>query len=198
MTKPRVLICGDSFAADWSRARPPYPGWPTILGQTLQVTNVGQAGCSEYKIWLQITKQNIRRYDHVIIAHTSPYRIAIDTHPDHHHDPLHSHCDLIYTDVAASHNPELACARDFFERFYRMDYARFVHELIIRREIEWLQQHGAQSVLHVSGLHGEFMPAGTCDMDFSEWFARHRGQCNHLNQSANQDVAQRILAWLER
>ncbi len=47
MTKSKLLIAGDSFAADWLSGE---SGWPNLLANEYDVTNVAQAVCSEYKI----------------------------------------------------------------------------------------------------------------------------------------------------
>ena len=49
----KILICGDSFAADWT-VKYPGQGWPNMLAEIHEVTNLAQAGCSEYKILKQL------------------------------------------------------------------------------------------------------------------------------------------------
>jgi len=46
----KILICGDSFAADWT-VKYPGQGWPNMLAQQHEIVNLAQAGCSEYKIF---------------------------------------------------------------------------------------------------------------------------------------------------
>ena len=48
----RILIAGDSFAAEW----PGNNGWVKLLSQKFSVTNVAQAGVGEYKILKQLKK----------------------------------------------------------------------------------------------------------------------------------------------
>ena len=46
----RILIAGDSFAAEW----PGTHGWSKMLAEHHDVKNVAQAGVSEYKILKQL------------------------------------------------------------------------------------------------------------------------------------------------
>ena len=63
------------------------------------VTNVSQAGVSEYKILKQVEDHLYSNdFDLVIVCHTSPYRVHTPEHPVH-NSGLHKDCDLIYSDV---------------------------------------------------------------------------------------------------
>ena len=53
----KILICGDSFAADWT-IKYPGQGWPNMLSQQYEIVNLAQAGCSEYKILKQLEFTN--------------------------------------------------------------------------------------------------------------------------------------------
>ena len=54
-----LLIIGDSFAADWSVKYADKKGWPNFLAEKYSVTNLAQAGCSEYKIKKQLDSVNL-------------------------------------------------------------------------------------------------------------------------------------------
>ena len=51
----KLLVAGDSFAAEW----PGNSGWVKLLAQEHPVTNVAQAGVSEYKILKQVQNENL-------------------------------------------------------------------------------------------------------------------------------------------
>jgi hypothetical protein len=91
----KILIAGDSFAADW-KIKYNGNGWVNMLSEDYEVTNIAQAGVSEYKIYQQLIKHDTTKYDKIIISHTSAYRIPVVKHPIHSKDILHSNCDLIY------------------------------------------------------------------------------------------------------
>ena len=96
-----ILIIGDSFAADWSTKYKDYLGWPNLLAEQHTVTNLAQAGVSEYKIYKQLLSvKDLSVFDAVIVAHTSPYRVPTRLHPVHFNDSLHKDADLIYADIA--------------------------------------------------------------------------------------------------
>ena len=57
----KILIVGDSFAADWSVKYNDYHGWPNLLAQKFEVTNLAKAGVGQYKIYKQL--QNIDDFD---------------------------------------------------------------------------------------------------------------------------------------
>ena len=91
----KILIAGDSFAADWT-VKHIGGGWVNLLTKDFKVKNVAEAGVSEYKIYKQLLNQNLVDYDHIIVSHTSAYRIPIEEHPIHKDDILHNNCDLIF------------------------------------------------------------------------------------------------------
>jgi hypothetical protein len=95
----KILIIGDSFSSDWSKKYKDYPGWPNLLAQDFDMTNLSQPGCSEFRILKQLKSVDLNEYDFVIISHTSPSRIYTRQHPIHSGDPLHSESDLIFTDI---------------------------------------------------------------------------------------------------
>ena len=69
----KILIIGDSFACVWPNSS---TGWPSQLAQQYDVTNLAQAGVSEYKILQQLinfTKDAAwwqHEIDCVIVSHT--------------------------------------------------------------------------------------------------------------------------------
>ena len=95
----KILVIGDSFAADWT-VKYSGVGWPNLLAKQFDVTNLAQAGVSEYKIYKQILSiSDLSIFDLVIVSHTSPYRIHTRRHPIHTGDLLHNNADLIYNDI---------------------------------------------------------------------------------------------------
>ena len=51
----KILIAGDSFAADW-KIKHSGNGWVNMLSNDYDVTNIAQAGASEYKIYQQLIR----------------------------------------------------------------------------------------------------------------------------------------------
>jgi hypothetical protein len=187
-----VLICGDSFSADWSVKYTDYPGWPNLLAQSHNITNLAQAGVSEYKIWKQLSGANLSGFDCVIISHTSPYRLPTNFHPDHHDDPLHKDCDLIYLDVKNSRNKSLQSVVEYFEKFFVPEHAIFVHNLLIEHEIKYLESFNGK-VIHVTNLEQDFNFDGHNFISFKPIFQDYRGLINHFSKLGNQIVCDTIL-----
>jgi len=141
----KILIIGDSYAADWSVKYNDDSGWPNLIAKQHTVTNLAQAGVGEYKILQQIESvKNISDYDCVIVSHTSPLRVNTKKHPVHYSDKLHHNADLMLADIEYHYtrwwnllnpfNTALRTARNFF--FYHFDeqYQNNIYRLL-RKEI---------------------------------------------------------------
>jgi hypothetical protein len=182
----KILIIGDSFAADWSVKYYDLEGWPNMLSKNYNVTNLAQAGVSEYKIYKQLCSVNVTDFDLVIAAHTSPYRLVTKRHPIHNDDVLHANCDLIYTDIEHhilklknKLNLSLHNAYWFFTYHYDEEYQEITHQLF-REKINYLLT----------------IPTITIT-DFDDWEDiknNHQGKCNHLSDTGNKIVYERILS----
>lgn len=181
--KKSLLIAGDSFSADWT-VKYKGLGWVNLFNE-YQVTNLSQAGVSEYKIVKQLESVDIAMFDNIVVCHTSPYRIPVKEHPIHNKDILHQHCDLIYNDLNSvkKTNKLAQVAVDFFESLYDMDYALFVHDLIIDRIV--MQVPFAKHITF-------FETQRTDIISFHDIFQEHRGLINHLNDEGNSLAYKRI------
>lgn len=190
----KVLICGDSFSADWTKKHP-TPGWPNLLAHDHAVTNLSQPGCGEYKILQQVKSQSLQDFDAVIISHTSPYRIYVKHHPVHANDVLHHSCDLIYSDIKAhsQDRSDLQPVVDFFERYFDPDHARDIHNLICK-EIAMLC--GNHPVLHLSHIDWSDLYLFPGMINFAELFQKHRGDVNHFDAMGNREIYETISARL--
>lgn len=190
----RILICGDSFAADWT-LKYTGQGWPNYLQQEFQVTNLAQAGCSEYKIWLQIKSiiDKLDDFDHVIISHTSPFRIYVRQHPVHHRDPLHHSSDLIYSDLLdkLDQNKDIRIITEWFEKYFDLDQAKFVHNLICQ-EIDKVMKEKKVQALHITNLDWSDLYQFDNMLQFEYLFKNHRGLMNHYNETGNKEIFSRI------
>lgn len=182
----KILICGDSFAADWTKKYPGI-GWPNMLAKEYKITNLAQAGCGEYKIYKQLTSVNLIKFDHIIISHTSPYRIHVKRHPLHYNDPLHKNSDLIYNDI--KEHKKLASIVDYFENYFDLDHAIFVHNLICG-EIDKLTKY--YSVIHITGFDWNELYKFPNMISFENIFKNYKGNMNHYNKDGNQKVYEKL------
>jgi hypothetical protein len=189
----RILIVGDSFAADWQKKYPDGQGWPNLLAKTHIVDNLAQAGCSEYRIYKQIKSARLDQYDVVIVSHTSPYRIYTEYHPSRSTDILHHNCDLLYADIKnlAKTNLEYGTAAEYFEKFFSLEYAEFCYNLTVGKINELLKDN---RVIHVSHLYHIDLNY----IDFSDLFKQHRGLINHYDDHGNQVIYNKLLKELSK
>lgn len=190
----RLLICGDSFAADWS-VRYPKTGWVNLLEQNFKVTNIAQAGCSEYKILKQLQSVNLREYDKIIVSHTSPYRLYVDSHPVHSKDSIHKNSCLLYNDIIGhlDTHPELKSLAEYFELYFNLEYAEHMHNLLLK-EIETLCP---KNTLHLSHVEWKNLHNFETFLNFKDIFSKHRGVINHYTDEGNKIVYEKVLKVLQ-
>ena len=196
-----VLICGDSFAADWTVKYPDGQGWPNLLSKDYKVKNIAQAGCSEYKILKQLQSENLHSYSHLILSHTSPNRIPVVTHPVHRGDLLHHSADLIYNDINfhAKTNPSLLPIVEYFEKYFDLDYAVYCHNLILEEIKKILDKYPHLKVIHISnlGLPGNICFAKDQSRNFNHLLSKHPGLHNHFDDYANQFIYKDLKVFLD-
>ena len=187
----KLLICGDSFASDWTSKYPNSRGWPTQIANHFEVTNLAQAGCGEYKILLQLLSADLTQFDKILISHTSPYRLYVKQHPVH-TDALHSNSDLIYADIKehSKTNNRLLSIVDYFENYMDMDYMEFVHNLICQ-EIDKLTM--PFPVLHCTHFSWDRLHEFTYMKNFKAINDQHPGLINHYSDAGNALIYQTVL-----
>ena len=199
MSKPRILIIGDSFAADWSVKYNKYKGWPNLLAEQYPVVNLAQAGVSEYKIYRQLCSiKNLDDFDLVIVSHTSPLRVATRRHPVHANDPLHANADLMLGDIEYHQsrlknifNRSLQAAYNFFMYHYDVEYFETTYRLL-RDQINRMLQ--GKPVIVVSNLADleNFITEKTV-LNFHNLLETERGVINHMTESGNKQIYQTLL-----
>jgi hypothetical protein len=188
----KILIVGDSFAADWTVKYPTQSGWPNLLAQKYDVTNIAQAGVSEYKILKQLQSVNITEYNLVIASHTSPLRVHTNTHPIHQSDDLHTNADLILSDLlyhlhtfTGFFNWALRAAIGYFKYHYDDNFQIDVYKLI-RQDIKSmitvpylvLSNHIVNDNLIIES---NVLKIGTVQL-------KHPGLINHMSDTGNRIV----------
>jgi hypothetical protein len=179
----KILISGDSFAADWTK-KYDGQGWVNMLENDYDVTNIAQAGVSEYKIYKQIKNINHHDYDEIIISHTSAYRIPVEVHPIHSKDILHHNCDFIYSDIKEhKNNPDVKCIIDLYEKYFHIEYALFTHELILK-EIKELCPNAINITF--------FNSFNKNSIQLENVFLENKGNMNHLNKKGNKIIYNKI------
>lgn len=192
----KLLICGDSFAADWTIKYTGKLGWVNMLEKEFQVTNLAQAGCSEYKIYKQIKSLELKKFDNIIVSHTSPYRIYTDHHPVHYRDKLHKNSCFIYSDIKEhiKNFPELTSLNDFFENYFNFEYAEHVHNLLCME----IESYCPASTLHITNIDWNNLHEFKNWLKFDNIFKDHRGVINHYNDEGNKMIFDKILEYFKK
>ncbi len=189
----KILICGDSFSADWTKKYEGI-GWPNMLEQKFEVMNLSQAGCSEYKIYLQLCSVDLQKYDVFLISHTSPNRIYVKKHPVHSNDPLHNNSDLIYQDILehSKTNKSLSSIVDFYENYFDLEYFKFTHGLICQ-EIEKMLYDQGKPTLHLTHQPWNDLYQFSNMLQFENLFKSNKGLMNHYDFEGNTFVYNEIV-----
>ena len=190
----KILICGDSFAADWT-AKYPVEGWPNLLAKNYTVTNLAQAGCSEYRIYQQLISTDLAQYDHIIVFHTSPNRLYTKVHPIHHQDILHNNSDLLYSDIKehSKNNPSLLPIVEYFENYFDLEHASFIHNLLCEKIENLLLPY---NVIHATGIDWTGLHVFNNMLDFSKQAITNKGYANHFDLTGNRYVYETIISIL--
>lgn len=200
----KILIIGDSFATDWSVKYNDYPGWPNLLSKQYNVTNLAQAGVSEYKIYRQLQSvADLDSYDLVIVSHTSPYRIYTRKNPVHSHDSLHANADLMLNDLSYHakkikniFNSPLICALQFFKHHVDSDYLEIVY-MLLREKINLILKN--KRVIVISSMeHLSKFIIETNALDFSKLGATSPGTINHMSAEANLQIYQSLVEKIQQ
>lgn len=186
----KLLICGDSFAADWT-VKFQGCGWVNLLERDFKIKNLAQAGCSEYKIYKQLQSVNLNDYDLVLVSHTSPYRLYINKHPVYKKDILHKNSCLLYTDVLAhlEEYPELMPVAEYFNNYFDLEYAEFVHNLILEK----IDKICVPKTLHLAHIEWTNLFKFKNFMNFNKIFEQHRGSINHYDTVGNDILYKKVL-----
>lgn len=187
--KKTLLIVGDSFSTDWT-VKYNGIGWVNMLEDDFKITNISQAGVSEYKIYLQLKSVDVTKFDKVLISHTSAYRIPIEEHPIHKNDILHNNCDIIFSDVKEHiDNPIMKTAYNFYSKIFYPDYFCFINNLIFN-EIQKLTPNSL-NITFFDSFYDDSVHK------LEEIFLENKGFINHLSEIGNRMVHKKILELLK-
>lgn len=191
-----ILICGDSFAADWT-VKYEGQGWPNLLAKDYNVTNLAQAGCSQYKIYKQLLSVDLNKFDCIIVFHTSPNRIYTNTHPVHYNDPLHCNSDLIYNDIKehSKSNKQLLPIVEYFEQHFDVDHAMFCHNLLCKHIDKILEPY---NTIHATGIDYNGLYQFPNMIYFNTLVLNNRGILNHCNDVGNRKVYEQLVDRLKQ
>lgn len=180
----KILIAGDSFAADWTKKYPNEIGWVNLLANEFDVTNIAQAGVSEYKIWKQIKNEDVEKYDVIIISHTSPWRLHTRKHPIHSDDLLHNNADLMLNDLSYHKskiknvfNRSLKCAYEWFLYHYDPDFQEDIYKFFVADILKMVSNVKVIEITNFESID--------CKFNYSKYLKTNSGIANHFDYKIN-------------
>lgn len=176
--KPLLYIFGDSFSSEHNDQR----CWINLLRQNFIVENYSQRGISEYRIWKNYKQyQKILKDDaKILFCHTSPHRLylkdcyfstsrSLKTHP---------FCDIILEDIYSKKEKTLIkTVETIWDDEYIEDHFNLVLNDLLR----------ANNSFHIT-----FFNLTADLLNLHSLWTDHRGEINHLNDSGNSLVAEKI------
>ena len=185
----KILIAGDSFSADWSST---YEWWKML---PYEITNISQAGSSEFKILKRIQEHDLTPYDGVIVFHTSPYRLYTETNLLHKDSQTHSESCYVINDVLSKRGPIKSAMNKYLEYFYNDEYNMYCHQKICNDIIEITKQ---KKVLHCSGFNYDNICTIPNIITVDDLHREYKGSVCHLNQNGNRYLKERIYQNMEK
>jgi len=196
----KILVIGDSFAADWTVKYPTQEGWVNLLAKKYDVTNLAQAGVSEYKILKQLQSVDVNDFDLVIASHTSSSRVHTRQHPIHNNDLLHNNADLILSDILYHRNTvkgffnrALKAAVGYFKYHYDSEYQMDIY-CLIRNNIK--QQINIPYLVVSNYITPEDCKLGENVLYLEEIQLEHKGLMNHLSDTGNRIVLEKVTQFI--
>lgn len=175
MNKNKILIVGDSFAADSA-------GWPSMLDYEFE--NRAQKGVGEYKIFKQLN--NLTDFKITIICHSSPWRIHTRKHPIHQTNPQRAQNDFLLSDVEyhSKTDKKMKDILYYIENYVDFDYQEDIYNLLLK------QMFSLKNTIHVTFHHKK--DTKNIPYNFSEIWKKFPGEINHLNQEGNLKISNKI------
>ena len=180
MNKNKILIVGDSFAAD-------NAGWPSMLNYAFE--NKAQRGVGEYKIYKQL--ENSTDFKITIICHSSPWRIHTRNHPIHQTNVQRSQNDFLLSDVEyhSKKNKKMKDILYHIENYIDFNYQEDIYNLLLK------QMFNLKNTLHITFHDKE--DTKNIPYNFNEIWKKFPGNTNHLNEEGNLKIAHEIKKLLE-
>lgn len=187
MTK-KVLVAGDSFASDW------HTGNEWWLQLPYNVTNIAQAGASQYKILKQILNTDLKKYQALVIFHTSPIRIYTDNINLLHIDSItHRNSCYVVNDVLSKHGDIKRAMEKYVKYFYNEEFVNYTHTKICE---DIVKKTSGMITIHASGFDYSNIYEFENFVRADDLFENFKGNICHLTTDGNRYLAERICSKL--
>lgn len=178
----KVLVAGDSFASDWHTGSEWWHQLP------FDVTNVAQAGASEYKILKSLT--SLEQYDAIVVFHTSPTRVyAANGNLLHTNSPTHRDSCYVINDVLSKRGPLKTAMINYVKYFYNDEFVNYTHTKICN---DIVNKTSNIPTVHASGFDYLNIYEFENFVSATDLFETYRGNICHLTTDRNRYLADRI------
>jgi hypothetical protein len=139
----KILIAGDSYASDTLKSikgedRSNKWSWPFLLSTNYDITNIAYPGTSLFWTYKQLTSQNLKNYDKVIVIVTCHGRLTL-SNPKNPKGimSIPNYATLISrVDMLDSKNEKLKWAKYYYEHFYDEELELIAYKATIDKIIE--------------------------------------------------------------
>lgn len=185
----KILIAGDSFSSLQLAGK---NGWPKLLTNYYDVTNISQPGIGEYKILQRLKSQDLSKYDLVLISHTSENRLHCETNPLYSKNHLYHYSDIIFAD-AESKQSQLKIAKsivDYFKEVFDPEYYRFIHHSCCQ-EIDNLTT--GMPVIHMTNFEWNNLYPFRNLINFYDLWINNPGPEVHYSDHGNQVILKTLV-----
>jgi hypothetical protein len=188
-----MLIAGDSFAYPGMSAN---LGWPSLLAEKYNVTNISSPGIGEFKILQALKSQDLSQFDIVLVSHTSPYRVHCEKNPLYIDGHLYQHSDLLFADVEdkSKTDPLAKALCNYFYHVFDTAYYEYVHNSFCR-DIEQLTQQN--TTIHITHFEWQNLYLFKNLKNFYELWKDNRGNYSHYNKHASRIVLDWIVTTID-
>jgi len=193
----KILIAGDSFAADYTIRYHDQIGWPNMISKNHKVTNIAQIGVTEYKVLQQIRSVDLNKYDSIIISHSSPTRVHCEVHPIHYDNVLYKNSDLLYNDIKDHpENRDAVIAVEYFKRFFDLDYYCEISKLLCMEITNILGNYPHLNQFHMTNYYNHNPYDFLDSFNFNKIWFNNQGTMNHLNDLGNKQLYEIVNNWI--
>jgi hypothetical protein len=165
-----ILIAGDSFSAVYDNKS---EWW-----QFEDCKNISQKGSSEFKILKSLQKENLSKYEKIIVCHTSPYRIYTEDNIINNGD--HTNGCYLINDLLHKKSDIKTAAKLYTKYFFNEEYVLWSYYKVMD-EIKNLT-----SSIHISFFNVQNV------ISLRHIYEKNMGNICHMTPEGNKVVHEQI------
>ena len=168
-----ILIAGDSFSAVYDNKS---EWW-----QLGDCKNISQKGSSEFKILKSLQKENLSKYEKIIVCHTSPYRIYTENNIINNGD--HANGCYLINDLLHKNSDIKTAAKLYTKYFFNEEYVLWSYYNAMH-EIQDLTDN--KNTIHVSFFNVQKV------ISLKHIYKQNKGNICHMTIEGNKVINEQI------